>query len=141
MIGAICRFICGPAKGADADQLRSLLRAGSVGVVSARCCAPMSADADEKMLAAANAALRQQGRQGDCLLISITDAQRALPGISAGLAPGEQRLVTQIQSLVASQGFSVFPLLVIDQKIAFYGGLPTADMVLDKLRPAAAFAS
>ena len=138
MFGAICRLICGPANTDDTEaRLRETLKPGGVGVISASCCAPGSAESDKRMLLAANAALRERGREPACLLVSITDAQRALPKVAPGLSPAEQRLVTQIQSLVSTEGFSVFPLLVVDQKIAFYGGVPTPQMVADKLRPLA----
>lgn len=138
MIGAICRLFCGPATTDETAQtLRDTLKPGGVGVISASCCAPGSAEADKRMLSATNAALQAQGREPSCLLVSITDAQRALPKVAPALSAAEQRLVTQIQSLVSTQGFSVFPLLVVDQKIAFYGGVPTTQMVADKLRPMA----
>lgn len=138
MFGAICRLFCGPATTDDTAQtLRDTLKPGGVGVISASCCSPGSVESDKRMLSAANAALQEQGREPSCLLVSITDAQRALPKVAPGLSPAEQRLVTQIQSLVSTQGFSVFPVLVVDQKIAFYGGVPTSRMVADKLRPLA----
>lgn len=138
MFGAICRLFCGPA-GTDNTEahLRDTLKPGGVGVISASCCAPGSAESDKRMLTAANAALKEHGREPACLLVSITEAQRALPKVAPQLSTAEQRLVAQIQALVATQGFSVFPVLVVDQKIAFYGGVPTAQMVSDKLRPLA----
>lgn len=142
MFGAICRLFCGPAETGDIEaRLRATLQPGGVGVISASCCSPGAVELDEKMLSAANGALQELDATQSCLLISITDAQRVLSKLTPTLSPAEQRLVTQIQSLVATQGFSVFPVLVVDQKIAFYGGVPSAEMVAAKLPAAAAVAS
>lgn len=140
MLHLLCKLFCGPSdsKSGNAesklnDSLRAVLKEDAVAIISASCCAPMAGEKDEALKNNIVTALQETGRDGGYSFISITDAQRALPKLNGELQPSEQRLVSQIQMLVSSQGFSIFPILVIDRKVAFYGGIPTAVMIKEKL--------
>jgi hypothetical protein len=139
MIQFLCKLVCGSGQSDDsAERLRELLREDGVGILSAACCAPTAAEHDAALGRNLAEALRGCGREESVPVLSITDAQRALPKVGEQLAPAEARLVQQIQGLVSSQGFSVFPMLVINRRIAFYGGLPSTEMIAAKLEPAEA---
>ncbi len=134
MFNFLCKAMCGSG-GTDlkSEQIRALLQKQGVGVLSASCCAPMSAADDEAMINNALVVMRECGRSQDIPVISITDAQKVLGRIENTLEPAEQRLVAQIRSLFATQGFNIFPILVFDRKIIFYGGLPTVEMIRAKV--------
>lgn len=143
MLQLLCKLFCGPGGApsvgsgtADTradDSLRAVLREDAIAIISASCCAPMASEKDEALKNNIVAALKDSGRSGAYSFISITDAQRALPRVTPELEPAAQRVITQIQMLVSSQGFSIFPILVIDRKVSFYGGIPTPDMIKEKL--------
>lgn len=136
MLEKLCSLLCGGERAEDTAQaLREVLDGRGVGIVSARCCAPLAAAQDERLEANLAEALKTSGRDGGYRVISITDAQKTLPRIARDLRPAEQRLVAQIQSLVNTEGFAVFPILVIGGKVAYYGGLPTPEMIERKLAP------
>ena len=137
MLGKICSLFCSGAEADDTlDSLRAVLGSDGVGIVSARCCAPTSANQDDALEGNLREALSSIGRAPDYHVISITDAQKMLPKLKAELAAPQQRLVSQIQMMVATQGFSIFPILVIGGKVAYYGGLPSPEMIIDKFAPA-----
>lgn len=136
MLEMLCKFFCSSSGTSDNFQftLREVLKEGGIGVVSASCCAPMAAEKDDELTKNVKIALNESGHTTtDLKVISITDAQKALPRINSQLVAAEQRLVSQIQNLVSTNGFSIFPILIIDRKIAFYGGIPTPEMIKEKL--------
>lgn len=117
----------------DSAGLRALLAPDAVAIISASCCAPMASDRDEALKMNLEAALQQAGRDDGYAFISITEAQRQLPKLQDELEPAELRLVNQVQMLVSTQGFAIFPILIVGRKVAFYGGIPTPAMIRDKL--------
>lgn len=134
MFEKICSIFCGGHDtDAQLDTLRTLLSADGRGIVSARCCAPMAAQSDDAMQANLREALAAVGESDEHQFISITDAQKTLPKMNKELTPAQQRLVMQIQGMVSSQGFSIFPMLLIGGQIAYYGGIPSAEMIREKL--------
>lgn len=143
MLHFLCKLFCGTGSSSTTgegnsaarpeDALRAVLKEDAVAIISASCCAPMAGQKDEALKNNIVEALKDSGRSGGYSFISITDAQRSLPRINDELEPAAQRVVSQIQMLVSSQGFSIFPILVIDRKVSFYGGIPTPDMIKEKL--------
>jgi len=139
MFDKICSLFCGGHETDDrVDSLRSILSEQGTGIVSASCCAPMAAQNDKALEQNLRRALADAGRSSHYQVISITDAQKAVGKLKQELSPAQHRLVMQIQGMVATQGFSVFPILMLGGQIAFYGGLPTPEMIAEKLPPAPA---
>lgn len=143
MLHFLCKLFCGSGSSSTSgggksdtqldNSLRDVLKEDAIAIISASCCAPMAGAKDEALKNNIVAALKDSGRSAAYSFISITDAQRILPRIAGELDPAAQRVVSQIQMLVSSQGFSIFPILVIDRKVTFYGGIPTPDMIREKL--------
>lgn len=134
MFNFLCKMVCG-SSGSDlkSEQIKALLQAQGIGVLSSSCCAPTSAANDEAIISNTMAVMRECGRSQDIPVISITDAQKVLGRIEKTLEPAEQRLVAEIRSLFTTHGFNIFPILVFDRKIIFYGGLPTVEMIRAKI--------
>lgn len=135
MFDALCRVLCGSQNSNDAlVSLRAVMRSDSIGIISASCCAPLAAKQDDILRANVEIALEETGAALPVTLISITEAQKALTRVKNGeLEPSEYRLVEQIQSLVATQGLSIFPILIVNRKLAFYGGVPGPEKIVSKL--------
>jgi hypothetical protein len=138
MLKKICSIFCGGHETDEtAESLRKILSDQGRGIISASCCAPMAAHHDKALEENLGEALVSTGHSPDYQVISITDAQKAVSKVEQELTPDQQRLVQQIQGMVSTQGFSIFPILLIGGKIAYYGGLPTPEMIAEKLSPAA----
>ncbi len=137
MFDSLCKLFCGNSNSGDAlIHLRSVMYEGGIGIVSAKCCSPLASQSDEKLKNNVDIALKNSGSNISVMTISITDARKALSKIKSGdLEPSEHRLVEQIQSLVSTQGFNIFPILIINRKIAFYGGIPEPEKIEKKLLP------
>lgn len=133
MFAQICQFICGNR---SADEVSAkLLRAlspGEVAVISASCCVSNAAAQDQALkqnlfAAGGNTDSREP------IEVTITEARRALPHLQRHLNPQQEAVVEKIQALVTNHGLGVFPLLLVGGQIAFYGGIPSADMIAAKL--------
>lgn len=135
MFDKICNLFCGSHKDQpNAEVMRQLLGAQGRGVLSASCCAPMAAKDDDTLVENLRTALATVGEADDVPVINITEAQKVVRQIRNDLSPDQQRVIQQIEGMVASQGFSVFPVLLIEGKVAFYGGVPTPEMIIEKLK-------
>ena len=132
MLDKLCSLFCSPSNSSSSD-LSSVIEPGAISVVSASCCSSTSAVNDDAMLNTVRDYIDREGLNKNINFITITDAQKALPELSKSLNAQQTQLVGQIQTLFTTQGLNVFPLLIVDQNIAFYGGIPTVDMLSEKL--------
>lgn len=133
MLAQLCQFICG-SRSADKlpEKLLQALSPGEVALISASCCASDATALDQAL----KENLRAASGNNDCgvpIEVTITEAKRALPHLQRQLHPQQAKVVEKIQALVASHGLGIFPLLLVDGQIAFYGGIPTVEMIAGKL--------
>jgi hypothetical protein len=112
------------------DKMLALLQRGGVGVLSASCCYAGAKALDDVLLAD----LRASGlREDEIKTETITDAQRALPAIMNKLDPAQRELINTITGLFMQNGLTVFPMLLVDGQLAFYGGSPGTEAIRAKL--------
>jgi hypothetical protein len=102
----------------------------SIIILSGLCCNPLSYGIDEKLKNTVNQALATVNKAAEVRTISVTEAREHL----STLSDKHSLLVENIQSVFQSHGLKAFPALIINGKLAFYGGAPSADMLVDKLR-------
>lgn len=107
---------------ADKDEL-------SIVILSSLCCNPLSYGADEGLKEAVQQVLAQIDKRAKVHVLSITDAQRSL----ADLRDIHRPLLNDIQSIFQSHGLRAFPALIINGKLAFYGGTPEISELRRKL--------
>lgn len=67
------------------------------------------------------------------LTVTVTKAQTILPKITSELNAAEGALAQQVSELFMAHGLSAFPIVIVDQKLMPYGGVPDQAMIQDAL--------
>lgn len=119
---------------AEPAALELALQPRSVAVVSIACCGMGRAEDDAVALRAVNDGLQLAQADGNAVLVSAMDAQRYAGSVPASAEPPVKRLVQQIVALYTQHGFAAFPIVLIDRRVAFYGGVPSAEQFAERYR-------
>lgn len=105
------------------DEIESgplhLLKPGTFGILSGRCCDP-AFEAKDQELAARVAAVRGVDA-GEVKTVSITDAQKAMMRNGDDLTVEERKLAMKIFGMFRQHGLDLFPALVVDGEIRAHG--------------------
>lgn len=116
-------------------RLVEMLSPGSVVILSAKCCNPMAGPADEALTAKLKAACAETGVDAQIIRVeTVTEAQSALPSVAKELDARQLALTQKLTTLFMTQGLGVFPMLIIDGEMAFYGGVPEVAQIREKLQ-------
>lgn len=121
----------------NADQLRQALSKNSVAIVSASCCMQGTAETDAALESVVRAALDSRALDWPLLTVTVTQAQSSLPAVTRSLDPQGAAVAQQVSDLFMSHGLTAFPVLIVNQQVIAYGGVPHVDLVLKAL-PASA---
>lgn len=122
----------------DGDLLRRALGPEVAVLISASCCAPGTQAVDAQAEAALRAALASARLDWPLLMVTITQAQRALPTLSSELDTLAKALAAQVSELFMWHGLAAFPVVLVSQRLVSYGGAPDQALILDALRKATA---
>lgn len=114
-------------------HLDELLGRGSVAVVSAACCDATCTPKDEELAAHLGSALERTRLQRPVAFGTLTGTQKQLRDAGSALEGVALDFRNQLGALFQTQGLGAFPLLLVDGRIAFYGGIPSIDAIADKL--------
>ncbi|MEE1923575.1 hypothetical protein V0R50_19180 [Pseudomonas sp. 148P] len=117
------------ASDADIAQVKRALGNDAVVVLSASCCMPGTNEVDEQIEKAAQAALAAAKLEWPVLTVTVTTAQTILPKITSELNAAEGALAQQVSELFMAHGLSAFPIVIVDQKLLSYGGVPDQAMI------------
>jgi hypothetical protein len=117
----------------EADAMRQALGPQVAVVVSASCCATGMADVDERTEAQCRQALSEAGLAWPVMRVTISQAQSIIGRIQAQLDDRQRALAQQVTQLFMTQGLNAFPVLIVDQHVVSYGGVPGADLLLSAL--------
>ncbi|MDU9390485.1 hypothetical protein [Pseudomonas sp. zfem002] len=117
------------ASDADIAQVKRALGNDAVVVLSASCCMPGTNEVDEQIEKAAQAALAAAKLDWPVLIVTVTTAQTILPKITSELNAAEGALAQQVSELFMAHGLSAFPIVIVDQKLLSYGGVPDQTMI------------
>ena len=121
---------------ADITQVKRALGPEAIVVLSASCCMPGTTQVDEQIEAAARNALTQAKLDWPVLTITVTTAQSILPKLSAELNVKEGAVAQQVTELFMAHGLSAFPIVIVDQTLVSYGGVPDQAMIHNALAAA-----
>lgn len=121
------------ASDADIAQVKRALGNDAVVVLSASCCMPGTHQVDEQIEASARAALAETQLDWPVLTVTVTTAQTILPKITSDLNATEAALAQQVSELFMAHGLSAFPIVIVDQKLLSYGGVPDQVMIQNAL--------
>lgn len=119
--------------GASAS-LDELLGSGRVAVLSAACCDAMSLPRDEALAANLAAAMAGTTPERPVAFGTLTDTRRQLREAGPALGSVALDFRDQLSALFQTQGLAAFPLLLVDGRVAFYGGVPSVEAIAEKLR-------
>lgn len=122
------------AAGDDTGTLHALLAPGSIGLLSARCCDSRMRQADDRLAAQVNAAQARAGTRRPLHLATITAARGQLAALDEHAEPVALRLKDSVATLFQRHGLAAFPVLLVDGEIAFYGGTPELDALVQRLQ-------
>lgn len=121
----------------DINKVKRALGPDAVVVISASCCMPGTAQIDEQIETTARSALAKTTLNWPIITITVTTAQPILPKISAELSVKERELAGQVSELFMAHGLNAFPIIIVDQTLISYGGVPDEAMILNALSKAA----
>lgn len=102
----------------------------SIVILSSTCCNPMAIPGEKKLFANVNSALSKMQLQIEPQKLSILKAQSSMKSIETT----HKDLVNKIMGIFQSKGIQGFPAVIINGKIAFYGGVPGEDEILAKIK-------
>ena len=117
----------------NAARLEELLRSGSVAVISAACCDAMSTPKDEELAANLTAALESTNLKRPVAFGTLTETRQQLRDVGSALDSVAVEFRNQLGALFQTQGLAAFPLLLVDGRVAFYGGVPSIGAIAEKL--------
>jgi hypothetical protein len=114
-------------------ELHELLGPGRVGVLSAACCDANSAARDEQLRANLASALQQTGSHHRPVHSTLTLARHQLRQLGTRIDGPAAAFRDDLATLFQTHGLAAFPLLIVDGRIAFYGGVPSTEAIGHKL--------
>ncbi|MFG6439803.1 hypothetical protein [Roseateles sp. LKC17W] len=126
-------FFKNPHASNDAALVKQALGPHVAVIVSASCCVQGTADTDAKVDAVVQSALKKAGRDWPVLTVTVTQAQSTLGTIARELDEAQSQVAREVSELFATTGLSAFPVLIVDQHIVSYGGVPGEALVTDAL--------
>lgn len=125
---------CCAAPESDPETLRALLAPGNIGILSAACCDTTAASKDEGLKANLQAAMAEAADARPVVFETITAAQRHLRTLQSDADVAQRRLIGNVVALFQAHGLSIFPLLIVNGRVAFYGGVPSVEMIRSSLQ-------
>lgn len=113
--------------------LDDLLAPGRLVIMSAACCDATCAPRDAEMAENLALALRQADSGASVTVATLTDTQRQLKALGADAVGAVAQLRDQLGGVFRAHGLAAFPLLLVDGRVAFYGGIPSVDAIVARL--------
>lgn len=114
--------------------LEELLRSGSVAVISAACCDAMSTPKDEELVRNLTQALEAAaGPSRSVAFGTLTGTRQQLRAQASTLDGVALAFRDQLGALFQTQGLAAFPLVLVDGRLAFYGGVPSVQAIAERL--------
>jgi hypothetical protein len=116
------------------NKIAQMLAPGSVGYLSASCCTPSAAIADEQLVRNVQQAMSNLGINVEIQKETLTSAQAGMRSAIAQLSLQQGKVVTKVMALFSTRGFEAFPILFVDGDLAFYGGVPSTEAIEEYFR-------
>jgi hypothetical protein len=107
----------------EANNMMDVL---NVVILSGSCCNPILASTDSKVEERIREIAKEEKIDVKVKLIKISNI--AFGGLGMGKANSEA-----VRSLFSSKGISALPIVFFNNEIAFYGGIPSASVIREKM--------
>ena len=125
---------CCATSSSDPSTLKALLDKNNIGILSAACCDSTAGPKDEGLKDNLRQAMARTGDHRAVVVETITSAQQHMRALEAQADLGQKLLIQNVVTLFQANGLSIFPLLIINGRIAFYGGVPTLALIEQRLQ-------
>lgn len=125
---------CCATSSSDPSSIKALLDKNNIGVLSAACCDSTAGPKDEGLKKNLWDAMEKSGDKRAVIVETITSAQKHLRALESQADAGQKQLIQSVIALFQANGLSIFPLLIINGRVAYYGGVPSADMIQERLQ-------
>jgi hypothetical protein len=125
---------CCATGSSDPGAMKALLDKNNVGILSAACCDSTAAPKDEGLKQNLLKAMEQAGDQRAVIVETITSAQQHMRTLELQADAGQKQLIQDVVALFQANGLSIFPLLIVNGRVACYGGVPSVEMIQEKLQ-------
>jgi len=123
-----------PPGGPDLAPWQDLFDAHCISLVSARCCNPATQADDEALAAAITAALQAAGSPRRLVQTTLTRLRQQLRTLGPQAPAKAAVLGETLMRLFQSQGLQAFPLVILHGRVVFYGGVPSAEAISQRLQ-------
>ena len=117
-----------------AGSVQDLLSKEKIGILSASCCDATTQAKDEQLAANLSSAMEKAGVEHQVVLSTITSTRQQLRDLGAEVGDDVKIFKENLAGLFQGQGLAAFPILLVNGKIAFYGGVPSVEMIVQKLQ-------
>ena len=125
---------CCATGSSDPASMKALLDKNNIGILSAACCDSTAGPKDEGLKSNLLQAMEKSGDQRAVVVETITSAQQHMRSLEALADASQKQLIQNVVALFQANGLSIFPLLIINGRVAYYGGVPSAEMIVERLR-------
>jgi hypothetical protein len=125
---------CCATGSSDPGAMKALLDKNNVGILSAACCDSTAGPKDEGLKQNLLKAMEQAGDQRAVIVETITSAQQHMRTLESQADAGQKQLIQNVVALFQANGLSIFPLLIVNGRVAYYGGVPSVEMIQEKLQ-------
>lgn len=115
-------------------SVQELLSKEKIGILSASCCDSSTQARDEQLASNLSAAMEKAGVERQVVFSTITATRQQLRDLGAQVGDDVKTFKENLAGLFQSHGLAAFPMLIVNGKIAFYGGVPSIDMLAQNLR-------
>lgn len=125
---------CCATGSSDPGAMKALLDKNNVGILSAACCDSTAGPKDEDLKQNLLKAMEQAGDQRAVIVETITSAQQHMRTLESQADASQKQLIQNVVALFQANGLSIFPLLIVNGRVAYYGGVPSVEMIQEKLQ-------
>lgn len=125
---------CCATGSSDPGAMKALLDKNNVGILSAACCDSTAGPKDEGLKQNLLKAMEQADDQRAVIVETITSAQQHMRTLESQADADQKQLIQNVVALFQANGLSIFPLLIVNGRVAYYGGVPSVEMIQEKLQ-------
>ena len=122
------------ATGFDPSAMKALLDKNNIGILSASCCDSTAGPKDEGLKKNLLDAMKNSGDKRTVVVETITAAQQHMRALESQADTSQKQLIQNVVALFQANGLAIFPLLIINGRVAYYGGVPSAEMIQQRLQ-------
>lgn len=108
----------------------AMLDPNAIVVLSASCCNAAAALIDRKLSENLEAAMTLAGDTRPVIVENVTSLRKNMKELKTDANGAQLALLETVHALFQDIGLSSFPILLIDGRLAFYGGAPAVEEIL-----------